>query len=155
MNRVQLIQDVVYSSYAKIYNSTIRIAAISHTSSVVNNATLFASFQKENVELSQVAALLHDYALFCDNCLPTKHAQLSADFAEKLLSSCSLFSEEEIQLVVSCIRVHSEKEIIHSSFCEILKDADLLAKYLEDPDQELKEHEKKRLKNAFERFHLF
>lgn len=124
---------------------------MTHTSAVVNNSTFLATILNEDIELCKIAALLHDYSLFYENTLPKNHGEQSSLFAKNFLSSTSLFSEEEIQKITNAISVHSDKEHVHSSFDEILKDADLLAKYLVDPAQELKDYEKKRLEDAFKK----
>lgn len=145
MNRVSIVRDFVYTKYANIYNQNIRTVALTHTSAVLNNVTLLSKKRNEDVELAQIAALLHDYSQFYEGALPKMHAQKGSEFAKTYLDSLSLFTSEEIEKIVFCISVHSQKESIHSSFDEVLKDADLLAKYLENPEEELKDYEIKRL----------
>lgn len=137
MQRYEIVKDYVYSQYLKIYNTAIKQHAIVHTAMVDSNAALLAIKRNQDVELAKIAALLHDYAQFVENCPHSKHAQLSAEFAQKYLSETGLFSDEEIQMVSEAIRLHSNKDQIDSKFCEIIKDADVMARFLEDPDSKM------------------
>lgn len=148
MRRYELVKDYVYSKFAKIQYEPLRIAAISHTSSVDTCITFLAISRGIKPEKAKIAALLHDYAQFIDNCPHDQHAKLSSIYAHKYLSETKMFKVNEIDDICFAISQHSKKEIYDSPLCELLKDADVLARFLENPDMELKGIRKQRLLDA-------
>lgn len=64
------------------------------------------------------------------------------------------FSEEEIALICSAIFNHSDKDIIHEMFDEILKDADVMQHILYNPLFEIKKHEQERFHNLTKEFEM-
>lgn len=145
MKRYETVKDYVYGQYLKIYNPALKQNAIVHTAMVDSNAALLAKLRNEDVELAKIAALLHDYAQFTQNCSHSKHAELSAEFAYDYLHQTGLFTENEIQIISDSIRFHSHKDRIDSPFGEIIKDADVLARHLEDPSKKMSPAKEKRL----------
>lgn len=145
MRRYEIIKDYVYGKYLKIYNSVIKQNAIVHTAMVDSNAALLAYVRKQDIELAKIAALLHDYAQFVDNCPHKEHARLSAQFAQLYLQETELFSEAEINDISEAIRLHSNKDRIDSPLCEIIKDADVMARFLEDPSRTMSPAKEQRL----------
>lgn len=145
MRRYELVKDYVYSKFAEIQYEPLRIAAISHTASVDTCITFLAISRGIKPEKAKIAALFHDYAQFIDNCPHTQHAKLSSIYAHKYLSETKMFKVNEIDDICFAIGQHSKKEIYDSPLCELLKDADVLARFLENPDMELKGIRKQRL----------
>lgn len=149
MNRYEIVKDFVYSKYAKITYEPLRIAAITHTSGVDTCITFLAISRGIKPEKAKIAALLHDYAQFVENCPHAQHASLSSIFAHKYLKETGLFKVNEIDDICFAISEHSKKDQYDSPLCELLKDADVLARFLENPDQELTGIRKQRLLDAF------
>jgi hypothetical protein len=56
------------------------------------------------------------------------------------------FTDEEINTVYTAIINHSDKDAIHDEYSELIKDADLLVKYYDDPSTIFKPSEEKRIK---------
>lgn len=81
-------------------------------------------------ELLGIAALLHDYARFARN---QNHARLSAAYARTILEETGEFSPAEIGVICQAISCHSAKERVDGPLAETLKDADVLAAWMEDP----------------------
>jgi hypothetical protein len=72
--------------------------------------------------------------------------------AKEILSSIGIFSNMEIDIVCKAIYNHSSKETTHSSFDEVLINADVLQHCLYNPLFDVAEHERVRfekLKNEF------
>lgn len=74
----------------------------------------------------------------------TDHAHKGAGMAEKIMKSLNAFAEEEIKTVCTAIYNHSDKELLHTSFDEVLKDADVMQHCLYNPLFPVKEQEKMR-----------
>lgn len=149
LERYEVVKEHVYKEFAKIYDENLRIVAMTHTNSVDFAITMLAMSRGTNLERAKVAALFHDYAQFVDNCPHSQHARLSSLHAYKYLKETGLFKITEIDDITYAISRHSNKEHFDSPLCETLKDADLLARFIEDPTIELTDIKRQRLLNAF------
>lgn len=145
MQRYEFVKDYVYSQYAKIEYEPLRIAALTHTAMVDNCITFLAISRGIKPEKAKIAALLHDYAQFIENCPHSKHARLSSIYAHKYLTETKMFKVNEIDDICFAIGQHSKKDIYDSPLCELLKDADILARFLENPEMQLTPKERQRV----------
>lgn len=148
MKRYEIVKEYVYDEFNKIYNVPLKTKAFTHTNSVDNCITLLAISRNMDVECAKIAALFHDYAQFVDNCPHSQHAKLSSLHAHNYLDSLHLFKVFEIDDICFAIGEHSKKNQYDSPMCELLKDADVLASFLEDPTQEFTGIKKQRLLDA-------
>lgn len=148
MERYQFVKDHVYGSFQKIDNEMLRTTAMTHTNSVDNCITLLAISRGLSLELAKIAALLHDFAQYTQNCPHKDHARLSALYAHQFLENSKKFKMREIDEITYMIGQHSYKNHIDSPMCELLKDADVLARFMEDPYQMFTGSKKERLLNA-------
>ena len=145
MNKYELVKDYVYSQFSKITYEPLRTAAYTHTAAVDTCITLISISRNVRVERAKIAALFHDYAQFVDNCPHSQHAKLSSLYCSQYLKSTDLFKVNEIDEICYAISQHSNKDQYDSPLCEALKDADVLARFLEDPEKELSPIKKERL----------
>lgn len=148
MHRYQIVKDYVYTEYSKINNTSMRVAALTHTAQVDSCITLLAMVRNQNIETAKVAAIFHDFAQYTQNCPHKDHARLSSILASRYLNESDLFEVSEIDDICFAIAQHSKKELFDSPICELLKDADLLARFLENPNMELHGIKKQRLLDA-------
>lgn len=148
LERYNHVRDHVYGAYHKINNELLRTAASTHTAGVDNCITLLAISRGLPLELAKIAALLHDFAQYTQNCPHKDHARLSSLYAHNYLESTELFKMREIDEIGYMIGQHSYKNDIDSPMCELLKDADVLARFLDDPYQTYTGKKKERLLNA-------
>lgn len=148
LERYEKVKDYVYTQYAKIYNENLKIAALTHTNGVDLAITLIAMARGTNLERAKVAALFHDYAKYIDNCPDNQHAKLSSLHAYKYLKECGLFKTTEIDDITYAIRQHSNKDSFDSPLCEALKDADVFARFMENPENPITGIKRQRLLNA-------
>ncbi|MGN9161906.1 hypothetical protein [Clostridium sulfidigenes] len=72
--------------------------------------------------------------------------------AREILTSLRITNDYETKLICHAIYVHSNKELIHTEFDEVLKDADVLQHCLYNPLFEIKPHEKNRYKKIKSEF---
>ncbi len=72
------------------------------------------------------------------------HAHKGAALAREILTSLQITNNDENKVICDAIYYHSEKEITHSKFNEILKDADVFQHCLYNPMFEVKAQEKSR-----------
>ena len=148
LERYEKVKDYVYTQYAKIYNDNLKIAALTHTNGIDLAITLIAMARGTNLERAKVAALFHDYAKYIDNCPDNQHAKLSSLHAYKYLKESGLFKTTEIDDITYAIRQHSNKDSFDSPLCEALKDADVFARFMENPETPITGIKRQRLLNA-------
>ena len=145
-HRYQSLRNRLFEAYASIAWVPLRAEALSHTSAV-ETASLLLCFQaglEEEAELLGAAALLHDCARFLDNAPSKDHARLSALKAKAILEEEGSWNPSEIEKIVQIIASHSRKSWIGEDFSEVLKNADVAARFCSgDWDQENPFHEKR------------
>lgn len=143
MERIQAVQEYVDKVLRNMDNQAERECAYKHLYGVAQACALLALKRKENIELATIAGLLHDIYTYkmADS---TEHAHKGAILAKEILDSLGGFSRDEVTVITQAIYYHSDKAAIHSSFDEVLKDADVLQHSLYNPLKNILEHEKER-----------
>lgn len=98
---------------------------LKHSSGCLQIARILAEKRKLDIELAEVAAVLHDIYVIVYGKYKN-HAKLGAPIAEKLLKEIGGFSLDEITIITSAVAHHSEKDI-HSKdpYIELVKDVDV------------------------------
>lgn len=148
MDRVQIVSDYVYSKLNSIYNDNLRLQALQHTNGVDTICALLALVRGQNVELAKIAGMFHDYSSFVDNVPHSQHSKVSALKAQTFMRRCGCFSSEEIDEVSFAIMQHSLKAQFDTPLAEILKDADIMAHFLQEPSRNYTGIKKQRLLDA-------
>lgn len=127
--------------------------ALIHLYGVAQMAAILAKKRQLNVELCCVAAMLHDIALY-ETGIHKDHAQNSAIRAKEILEATQEFTEEELQIMISMIAWHSDKQTRHGDYEELLKDSDVLAHYFYNVNVPINEKDKARLFYVLEELHI-
>ncbi len=107
-----------------------RAYALGHAQLVFQFAVLLAMRRGEKYELAAVAGWLHDVHTFATGD-GTDHGPKGAEMLAQDENWRHWLSEEELLAVCQMIRHHSAKERLDAPLDECLKDADVLAHYLE------------------------
>jgi uncharacterized protein len=149
-NRIEVVRSIVDPTLQKFCNPKY---AYSHTYGVAQSCALIAMKRKENIELAVIAGMLHDIHTFTTGD-STNHAIQGAQMAQEMLLSSELFDKHEIIFICQAIRHHSDKLTVHSSFDEVLIDADVMQHCLYDPNVEIAPHEKQRFDRLVKEFGL-
>ncbi len=122
-----------------------------HLYGVSQASALIALKRNQDVELATMIGMLHDLHSYKE--MNTEnHAEQGALLARQILEELSLTNENETNLICSSILNHSSKEIYHSEFDEVLKDADVLQHCLYNPLFPVREHEKARFQELLTEF---
>lgn len=143
MNRIEVLRQHIDNILLKIPDTEERRCAYVHLYGVAQNCTLIALRRGENVELATMAGMLHDIYSY-SKLDPIDHAHKGAVLAKEILTSLEITNNDETKIICDAIYTHSEKELVHSEFNEILKDADVLHHYLYNPAIGIKSNEKSR-----------
>lgn len=105
-----------------------------HLCGVSRICVLLAVKRGENVELAEMAGVLHDIAYLYNldvepyniqGITSQNHAEMGAEIAMQILLEINLTSEQENEIICGAIRKHDDKNNIDTPFDELLKDADV------------------------------
>jgi uncharacterized protein len=124
-----------------------RTEATDHIYGVSQLCALIAIRRGADVEISRACGLLHDiWTINTGN--SANHAHHGAGLAKSVLEGIRLFDAYEINIIVEAIRNHTNKGEEHDIYSEILKDADVLQRYLTDSNQKFSKSKAQRIKNT-------
>lgn len=133
MNRYEYMKDLFFQSVESNCFSHNKQKAYLHSIQVMNICRIFAQYHQLDYELLSIIGLFHDYSQFIQH-TSFQHALQSAHLTKQIMEDSQLFSTEEINCVYQAIAHHSNKKDIHDVYSECLKDADVLAQHMEEPD---------------------
>ncbi|MDP4146044.1 MAG: HD domain-containing protein [Bacillota bacterium] len=143
MNRIEVLREYIDEVLLNMADVEERRCAYLHLYGVSQLCTFIALKRGENAELASMAGMLHDIYSYAK--MDTKdHAHKGAILAREILTSLEITNDDETRLICDAIYTHSEKEVVHSDFNEVLIDADVLQHCLYNPMFEIMEHEKDR-----------
>lgn len=134
MNQTQVVQTYIQNTLDQIDNPITRHSAYRHTYGVAQNCALLAHKRGLIPDLATAIGLLHDVYMFKTG-ISDLHAPNGSEMVRVLFKKelKDLFSDEEQLLIKSAIYHHSDKNLVHDEYDELLKDADLLQLYLVNP----------------------
>jgi uncharacterized protein len=148
MNRLEEIRKFVDNIIMEQSDFEERRCGYIHLYGVSATCGLLALKRGLNVELCEIAGMLHDISSYKTGCY-VDHARLSSIEAREILNGIDCFSNEEIDIICSAILSHSNKQDIDNPYNEILKDADVLQHYLYNTSFPIKENEMNRMNLLF------
>lgn len=146
MERYQYLKTIFYKDIENKVTGYYKEKAYFHSIQVSTLCTQMAKEKDLNMELASIIGLFHDIAQFL-NQSSFNHALLSANYTQTTMEKSKLFNQTEIQIVYTAIKNHSDKHIIHDNYSELLKDADVLVQYYNEPSRIFTEDYKKRIDN--------
>ncbi|WP_077609755.1 HD domain-containing protein [Clostridium sp. Marseille-P2415] len=153
MNRIEKVREYVDIVLLNMSDPAERRCGYLHLYGVSQACAMIAIKRSENVELATIAGMLHD--IYSYSTLDTKdHAHKGSLMAREILNSLCIFDSKEIDMICSAIYNHSRKGVRHSSFDEVLIDADVMQHCLYNPLLDVAEHEKVRFENLKSEFGL-
>lgn len=144
MNRYEIIKDEVYQILNNECFGSKRKQGLEHLFSVATMAKYLAILNHLDIELAAIIGILHDLATYKLNS-SFDHANRSSIIANDLLKQDNLFTESEIKIIVTAIKNHSNKERVDDKYSELIKNADILVQYLNEPNAILKEDKQTRI----------
>lgn len=121
-----------------------------HMTSVSEIAGSLARLRGVDEELARIAGYYHDLWAV-ETGIRKDHAHHGATRARELLENAKaldaapLFTKKELDDICAAIYFHSDKDLVHLSLGEVLKDADLLDRFLDSPDYDPGKKSRERL----------
>lgn len=151
MNRIEELREYVDEIILNMTDFGERRCAYVHLYGVAQACALIAQKRGENAELATMTGMLHDiysYSAIDKN----DHAHKGAVWAREILTQLQITSKEETDIICTAIFNHSNKDETHSTFNEILIDADVLQHCLYHPTFDIMSHEKSRYERIITEF---
>ena len=136
MNRIEILRKHIDEVLLNMTDVKERRAAYVHLYGVAQLCALIALKRGENVELATMAGMLHDIYSYA-KMDPKDHAHKGAILAREILASLRITNDDETKMICDAIYTHSEKEVMHSGFSEVLIDADVFQFQLYNPMVEM------------------
>jgi HD superfamily phosphodiesterase len=90
-----------------------------------------------------MAGMLHDIYSYA-KMDTVDHARKGATLARGILARLQITNDDETGIICTAIHAHSDKELTHSPFDEVLKDADVFQSCLYNPTFEIQPNRKDR-----------
>ncbi|MGL6108060.1 HD domain-containing protein [Romboutsia sp.] len=160
MDRFYLIRDIVDNCIEDITVDEIKDLAqikkseYTHSYGVASIAQILANIRGLNIEIASIIGCLHDIGRIKYNILEDSHGQVGAKEAQKILSDTRLFTINEINTICSAIEEHTNKSTIGTDYEELIKDADVMDKYLCGQRKIDNYYRKKRIENVKKELNL-
>ncbi len=133
MNKFDYMKDIFYQTVENQCYGHQKQKAYFHSLQVTSICQLLSFIYNIDLELISIIGLFHDYSKYIQH-TSFDHASRSADLTKQILIDSHLFNNEEIDLIYTAIKNHSDKQHIHDLYSEIIKDSDVVAQYLEEPE---------------------
>jgi uncharacterized protein len=149
MKRLEVVRQVVDKILNNQENIMTRRCGYIHLYGVALFCTQLSMRRDFDMELATTAGMLHDIATYTTSD-SKNHAARSAIQAREILTELAIYSEEEINTICQAIHVHSDKNDVGGPLDELLKDADVLHNYLDNPGFGYNPKKKERLRSAME-----
>ena len=112
---------------------------------------VLAKLKNLDLELAAIIGICHDLATYRFKS-SFDHANRSSMLAREILTNSNLFNHDEIILITTAIKNHSFKDRIDDEYSELIKDADLIVQYLNEPNVSFSKEKQRRLNNIFKTF---
>ena len=132
MSRLDDVKEVLFNQIEEKGPKYKRLNGYDHLFGVSALCGKMAKERGLDVELACIIGLLHDCSTYITG-NTYRHALWSSEYASKFLRSLP-FSDEEIVIITTAIKNHSSKDRIDDEYSELIKDADVLHQYLQQPD---------------------
>ena len=133
MKRLEQCQLILTKQLDSIFFIDCKSQAFHHLQTVSNLATLLAYKRSLDPCLLAVAGLFHDLSFYLTH-VSDQHAKKSAELTKTLLAKEKIFTEKELMIIIQSINLHSNKDTYEDAYAEALKDADVLAKIIDEPN---------------------
>lgn len=149
MNTYEELQHIFFTNIEQYCHGIYKEKAYFHSLQVCALCQKLAIQNNLDIEIAAIMGLFHDYSQFINHS-SFQHAIRSKELLIPILKQTSLSLEKQ-KIILYAIEHHSDKENEHDIYSELLKDADVLAQYLQEPDRIFKKSYLKRLKKYLPR----
>lgn len=130
MNEFEKMKILFFQTIEEKCFGEYKAKAYFHSLSTCTLCQKLAIERELDLEIASIIGLMHDIGQYISHS-SFNHAIVSKEFV-----ACHLSQDHNKKaIILNAIENHSDKEHIHDDYCELLKDADLLAQYFEEPNR--------------------
>ena len=147
MDRVEDLRQAVDRVLLDQKDHELQHDGFAHLYGVSLASSLLAARRGLNMELCAAAGILHDIYT-CKTGEERDHALHGASIGTHMLRENGGFTDAEVETVAAMIRVHSDKGRTDGPYEECLKDADVLQRWLYEPQKKFDRDKKRRIETA-------
>lgn len=148
IKRVELVRALVLETLHTIEKTSKKEGALVNLLEVSSFASLLAVRREQNSEIAAIAGLLHDF-YFYKTGIKDFPGPNSADSVRPILRSTQIFTDEELSVILRSIFYQNDKHRVHGPYEEIIKDAILIQRYVQNPGDHFSKVEINRLQKGF------
>ncbi|MEG0276612.1 MAG: HD domain-containing protein [Coprobacillus sp.] len=145
MKQYETLKDIFYKTIEDKSHGMYKKESYFHSIQVSTICQYLANKQKLDIEIAGIIGLFHDYSTYISQ-TSFDHAHRSSLLVEDILKELQC-DEQDIKIIITAIKNHSDKNRIDDCYSELIKDADVLAQYLQEPSKQFNEDYQTRLKN--------
>ncbi|MEG0548992.1 MAG: HD domain-containing protein [Coprobacillus sp.] len=145
MKQYEMLKDIFYKTIEDKSHGMYKKEAYFHSLQVSTICQYLANQQNIDIEIAGIIGLFHDYSTYISQ-TSFDHAHRSSLLVEDILKELQC-DEQDIKIIITAIKNHSDKNKIDDCYSELIKDADVLAQYLQEPSKQFNEDYQTRLKN--------
>jgi len=153
MNRLEEVRKIIDPMLLEMTDAEERRCAYIHIYGVSQLAAMLALRRDLDPEIAAVSGMCHDIYAYCTGIIPL-HDQNSAEMIRPIIRDMGLFSNDEQVTIISAVFHHSDKASFHQPYDELLKDADLLQRYLYNTGLPVNKRKTIRLESVLAEFGL-
>lgn len=153
MDRIELVRTYIDEILLDMTDTRARRSGYIHLYGVAQACAMIAQKRNEDVELATIAGMLHDIYTYA-TMESEDHAHKGAVMAREILQQFGVFTDTEIDAICTAIYQHSDKEMTHLPFDEVLIDADVLQHCMYNPLSDVALHEMARFEKLKKEFGL-
>lgn len=145
--RLESVRAIIDKMLLTIEDQEVGHKAFIHLYGVSQMASLLALKRGLDPELSAIIGMFHDYYIYRTG-IKDFHDQSGAEAVRPIIGEMGVFTESEQGIILIAIFRHSDKATIHGAYDELIKDADVLARYTYNTAQRVKVKNAQRLKKV-------
>lgn len=153
MDRLEKIRQVVDGILRNQQDVEERRCGFVHLYGVSAICAMLALKRGLDAEIASIAGMLHDIYSYRTG-LTQYHAHNGEEDVRVILRDLGVFTDEEQHIIRMAIFRHSDKEMVHQPYDELLKDADTLQHYLYNTQFPLNVRVTRRLQNVLSELNL-
>ncbi|MEC0129146.1 CHAP domain-containing protein [Paenibacillus pabuli] len=148
LKRVELVRALVLETLHTTENTSKKEEALVNLFGVSSFAILLAIRREQNSEIAAIAGLLHGFYYYKTG-IKYFPGPNSADTVRPILRSTQIFTDEELSVILRSIFYQKDKHRVHGPYEEIIKDAILIERYVQNPGDHFSKVEIYRLQKGF------
>ncbi len=122
----EVVETILASQLPDEERSWSKVFELKHSSSVIQIGRILAEKRGLSIEIAEIICAMHDIYVNHSG-RAEQHAHKGVAVGKEILDKIGKFDEKETELILRCIKNHSDKHVVSDDpYEELVKDADVL-----------------------------